>query len=67
MKHGPSYVGVRGVLMIGSVGSGIVWMIRHLDKELIASTDWVIEWIANKIVRGVMTVALEGAGVLQSF
>ena len=42
-------------------------MIRHLDKELIGSADWVIEWIAKKIVRDVMSVALEGAWVLQSF
>ena len=67
MKHGPSYVRVRGVLMIGLVGSGTVWMIRHQYRELIGSADWVIEWIAKKIVRDVMSVALEGAWVLRSF
>jgi hypothetical protein len=67
MKHGPSYVRVRGVLMIGLVGSGTVWMIRQLDSELVGSADWVIEWIAKKIVRDVMSVALEGAWVLRSF
>ena len=67
MKHGPSYVRVRGVLMIGLVGSGTVWMIRQLDRELIGSADWVIKWIAKKIVRDVMSVALEGAWVLRSF
>ena len=67
MKHGPSYVRVRGVLMIGLVGSGTVWMIRQLDSELIGSADWVIECIAKKIVRDVMSVALEGAWVLRSF
>ena len=67
MKHGPSYVRLRGVLMIGLVGSGTVWMIRQLDRELIGSADWVIEWIAKKIVRDVMSVALEGAWVLRSF
>ena len=67
MKHGPSYVRVRGVLMIGLVGLGTVWMIRHLDRELIGSVDWVIEWIAKKTVRDVMSVALEGAWVLRSF
>ena len=58
---------MRGVLMIGLVGSGTVWMIRHLDMELIGSADQVIEWIAKKIVRDVMSVALEGAWVPQSF
>ena len=53
--------------MIGLVGSGTVWMIRHLDMELIGSADRVIEWIAKKIVRDVMSVTLEGAWVLQSF
>ena len=67
MKHGPSYVRVRGVLMIGLVGSGTVWLIRQLDRELIGSADWVIEWIAKKIVRDVLSVALEGAWVLRSF
>ena len=67
MKHGPSYVPARGVLMIGLVGLGTVWMIRHLDRELIGSADWVIEWIAEKTVRDVMSVALEGAWVLRSF
>ena len=42
-------------------------MIQHLDMELIGSADRVIEWIAKKIVRDVMSVALEGAWVLQSF
>ena len=42
-------------------------MIRHLDMELTGSADRVIEWIAKKIVRDVMSVALEGAWVLQSF
>ena len=65
--QGPSSVRVRGVLMIGLVGSGTVWMIRHLDMELIDSADQVIEWIAKIIVRDVMSVALEGAWVLQSF
>ena len=67
MKHGPSCVRVRGVLMIGLVGLGTVWMIRHLDRELIGSADWVIEWIAKKTVRDVMSVALEGDWVLRSF
>ena len=53
--------------MIGLVGSGAVWMIRHLDMELIGLADWVMEWIAKKIVCAVMSVALEGAWVLLSF
>ena len=35
--------------------------------ELIGLAAWVIEWIAKKIVCDVMSVALEGAWVLQSF
>ena len=53
--------------MIGLVGSGTVWMIRHHDMELIGLVDRVIGGIARKIVRDVMRVALEGAWVLQSF
>ena len=53
--------------MIGLVGSGTVWMIRHLDMELIGLADRVFQWIAKKIVRYVMSVALEGAWALRSF
>ena len=35
--------------MIGLVGLGTVWMIRHLDMELIGSADQVIEWKLKKI------------------
>ena len=55
------------MLMIGLVCSGTVWMIQHQDMELSGLADLVIEWIAKKIVRDVMRVALEGAWVLQSF
>ena len=55
---------MRGVLMIGLVGSGTVSMIRHLDMELIGYADRVIEWIAKKIERDVMSVPLEGAWVV---
>ena len=52
--------------MMGLVGSRTVWMIRHLDMELIGLADWVIEWTAKKIGRDLMRVTLEGAWVLQS-
>ena len=42
-------------------------MIRHQDMDLIGLAAWVIEWIAKKMMREVIRVALEGASVLQSF
>ena len=42
-------------------------MIRHEDMELTGLDASVIKWIAKKIGLDVMSVALEGAWVLQSF